>query len=420
MSQPLVLAIEPDLRQAAIVKRIVREKALADVVVVDSRDAAIEAMRTNMPDVLLLSALLSPRDEDELITHLRTLDNAAHLQTHTIPQLASSLDGGEERASRGWFRRKKEATQVAGCDPELFADEVRTYLRHAADKKSQLQSMPFVPAANRPGSPVSTAAPQAAAESDESAVTDDSAWASPFEWKPASGSGKRSSRSREDAAAHKPAPPPPPAPAPEPIAPAPIAAAPVVSAPAPEPIVETPSVIKPIEEPIVTAPVLVEAVAPQPVQPAVIEHPPAPEPLVVAEAPVTPPITRSLVAETVGQLVEPVAKKAPKPAEAPRPKPVADRPAKLTASQLKELIRKQTSVDRIGSDRLGPLARWAHSDAPRPVKNGAVTSDDVRSLISDLAVPPAVASVTYPSGVRIRRVRVPVSPDHEGAVQASA
>ena len=44
--QPLVLAIEPDLRQAAIVKRIVREKVLADVAVVDSRDAALEAMRT--------------------------------------------------------------------------------------------------------------------------------------------------------------------------------------------------------------------------------------------------------------------------------------------------------------------------------------------------------------------------------------
>src|SRR6266571_1037780 len=61
----LVLAIEPDLRQAAIVKRIVREKVGAEVTVVDSRDAAIEAMRTAVPDVLLISALLSPRDEDD-------------------------------------------------------------------------------------------------------------------------------------------------------------------------------------------------------------------------------------------------------------------------------------------------------------------------------------------------------------------
>src|ERR1043165_2057584 len=99
MSQSLVLAIEPDLRQAAIVKRIVREQGLAEVVVVDSRDAAIEAIRTSIPQVLLLGTLLSPRDEDELIAHLRTVENAGHLQTHTIPQLASTLDSGEERAS---------------------------------------------------------------------------------------------------------------------------------------------------------------------------------------------------------------------------------------------------------------------------------------------------------------------------------
>ena len=115
MTQPLVLAIEPDLRQAAIVKRIVREKALADIAVVDTRDAAIEAMRTSIPDVLLLSALLSPRDEDELMTHLRSRDNAGHVQTHTIPQLASSLEVPGGRASRGLlsaFRRKKEPEPI--------------------------------------------------------------------------------------------------------------------------------------------------------------------------------------------------------------------------------------------------------------------------------------------------------------------
>ena len=79
MAQPLVLAIEPDVRQAAIVKRIVREKIMADVAVVDSREAAMDMMRTTIPDVLLLSALMSPRDEDELIAHLRTLENADHL-----------------------------------------------------------------------------------------------------------------------------------------------------------------------------------------------------------------------------------------------------------------------------------------------------------------------------------------------------
>ena len=422
MSQPLVLAIEPDLRQAAIVKRIVREKALADVIVVDSRDAAIEAVRTCMPDVLLLSALLSPRDEDELIAHLRTLDNAAHLQTHTIPQLASTLDAGEERSSRGLlsaFRRKKGAAPVAGCDPDLFAEEIRSYLAQAASKKREPQSAPFVPPVSRREQSAPDAVEASAHHESEEASTPGSSWASPFEWKPASSSAKRSPRSREDAPAQSPGPAP--APEPEPMIAAPAAA---------EPIVEAPSVIKPVEEPMVAAPE--QPVAPQPVveplvaasrivEPPVVEPPvverPVLESVLVADAVVIQPPPGSLVSERVGKLVDPPAKKAR--TETARPKPVADRPAKLTRAQLQDLIRKQAASDRLGHDGLGPLTRWARSDAPSAAKNASVTSDDVHSLISELAVPIAVASVTYPTGVRLRRVRVPLSSDHD-AVQASA
>jgi hypothetical protein len=185
--QPLVLAIEPDLRQAAIVKRIIREKVLADVTVVDSRDAALEAMRTMVPDVLLLSTLLSPRDEDELIAHLRTLQHAEHLQTHTIPQLASSIGPEDVKPSKGLlsaFRRKKgTAPPPSGCDPDLFADEIRTYLQRASEKKREVREAGPVdvasrPAAARPPSPAPVEA-AAAVETDSG-----SAWSSPFEWRP--------------------------------------------------------------------------------------------------------------------------------------------------------------------------------------------------------------------------------------------
>ena len=139
---PLVLAIEPDPRQATILKRIVRDKVRADVAVVESPDAALAAIGTHIPDVLLLSALLSPRDEDELIAHLRGLDGADHIQTHTIPQLASTAadqEPGGRRSLLGVFKRKKEAAQpiVAGCDPDLFADEISTFLQRAAEKKAE-------------------------------------------------------------------------------------------------------------------------------------------------------------------------------------------------------------------------------------------------------------------------------------------
>ena len=195
MPQPLVLAIEPDLRQAAIVKRIVREQVLADVAVVDSRDAALEAMRTTIPDVLLLSALMSPRDEDELIAHLRTLEGADHLQTHTIPQLASTLNPIESRGPRGLLatlRRKKEPEAApSGCDPDFFAEEIRVYLERAADKKRERAAAAAGAGATpadtawRAGPQQKTAGPvtpvDAGAEMDAAAS---SSWSSPFEWKP--------------------------------------------------------------------------------------------------------------------------------------------------------------------------------------------------------------------------------------------
>ena len=400
MSQPLVLAIEPDLRQAAIVKRIVREKVLADVAVVDSRDAAIEAMRTAMPDVLLLSALMSPRDEDELVAHLKTLDNAGHLQTHTIPQLASALDGGEERASRGLlsaFRRKKDpAPMAAGCDPELFAEEIRVFLQRAADKKRQLQNTDFTAPDMRPAAVATTRA--AAASSEETAAAEpSSSWSSPFEWKPA-GSSARATRPVEEAPIHA-------APA-VPETPVEASTAESIVLPAPEPaLVEAPPMVAEAP-PVVEAPPLVLA-APPVVEPApVVVAAPPPEPVLHAVAhPVTAPEP-----EPVPVAAAPVIAKAPAP-EPARPKPVADRPAKLTGRIQLHPFGKGAAKDRDFRDRLGPLARWARIEAPRGAKPATANADDVRALISSLAVPPAVASVTYPRGCRIRRLRVPVSPD---------
>ncbi len=186
---PLVLAIEPDLRQAAIIKRIVREKVQADVAVVDSRDAALEAMRTSVPDVLLLSALLSPRDENELIAHLRTLEHVQHLQTHTIPQLASAIGPEDEKRSRGLLssfrRRKASGAAPSGCDPDLFAEEIRTYLQRASDKKRELRDTATRQPAGGIVSKASAAAPAARQEAvDDPAAAPPSSWSSPFEWRP--------------------------------------------------------------------------------------------------------------------------------------------------------------------------------------------------------------------------------------------
>lgn len=183
---PLVLAIEPDLRQAAIVKRVVKERVQAEIVVVDSRDAAIEAIRMAMPDVLLVSALLSPRDEDDLMAHLRTLEGAAHLQTHTIPQLASALGRGESDGGGGLFsafrRRKSSNSAPAGCDPDLFANEIRVFVQRAEEKKREAAETPVI--APRPFGALRAVDAPAAPPREESAPASNASWASPFEWRP--------------------------------------------------------------------------------------------------------------------------------------------------------------------------------------------------------------------------------------------
>ena len=161
---------------------------LADVVVVDSRDAALDAIRSSIPDVLLLSALLSPRDEDELIGHLRTL-NAHHLQTHTIPQLASALAPGEKRSGGGLFsafRKKKdpEPVVVGGCDPDLFAEEIRTYLQRAETKKRELQDSNGMAPDMRLGPMSERSAMPHIAESEPEPAAASSSWDDPFAWKP--------------------------------------------------------------------------------------------------------------------------------------------------------------------------------------------------------------------------------------------
>ena len=179
----LVLALEPDLRQSAILKRVIRERVHAELVVVDSRDAAVSALAARVPDVILLTALLSPRDEAELIAHLRSLSGADHVQTHTLPQLASSSAEPDAPAATGRllgkFRRKKAAEPIPGCDPAVFADQVGSFIERAAEMQRHSAASARRAAAVEAPSVIDAAEP----EPDPAQSTSSSAWSSPFEWR---------------------------------------------------------------------------------------------------------------------------------------------------------------------------------------------------------------------------------------------
>src|SRR5690349_24318533 len=104
---PIILAIEPDKRQAAHVSAIVRHRVGAELVLADTTEGALDAIGTRVPDLVLVPALLSPQDDAALAAALRVIAAAAHVRTLTIPVFSSSAasDGAKSGGLLSRFRR---------------------------------------------------------------------------------------------------------------------------------------------------------------------------------------------------------------------------------------------------------------------------------------------------------------------------
>jgi hypothetical protein len=61
----LILAIEPDRRQANHLTAMVRGRLRAELVLGDTAERALAALGDRVPDLVLTTTLLSPRDEAE-------------------------------------------------------------------------------------------------------------------------------------------------------------------------------------------------------------------------------------------------------------------------------------------------------------------------------------------------------------------
>jgi hypothetical protein len=136
----IVLAIEPDRRQAAHLSAIVRQQVGADLVIADTTEGALDAIGDRVPDLVLVPALLSPQDDAALAAALRVIAAAAHVRTLTIPVLAN----GTKRTSGGgllakWRKRGAESPEPDGCEPAVFGEQISAYLREAAAERAQIE-----------------------------------------------------------------------------------------------------------------------------------------------------------------------------------------------------------------------------------------------------------------------------------------
>jgi CheY-like chemotaxis protein len=135
---PLILAVEADARQAAELSSLFQQEFSAELVLAGSAQQALAAVGTRVPDLVLTSALIPPKDEAALTAWLRNLgDAAAHVQVVTIPALAASKAPPTGLGTRALslVRPRLAVSAPDGCDRAVFADYVALYLDLASGER---------------------------------------------------------------------------------------------------------------------------------------------------------------------------------------------------------------------------------------------------------------------------------------------
>ena len=135
----LILAIEPNKNQAHQLSALVRAHLKAELVTAPTAAAALAALGDRIPDVVLTPALFGLRDEAALTERLRQLgSDGSHVQTLAIPILAAPSRAAGPNG--GLLNRKKEKGEAeVGCDPAVFAEQIRIYLQRAGvDRRAQV------------------------------------------------------------------------------------------------------------------------------------------------------------------------------------------------------------------------------------------------------------------------------------------
>jgi len=123
---PLLLAIEPDARQAACLTALVPAHLTANLVLVSSVDDALAALQQRRPDLVLTTPCLSASDEAVLMARLGGSD-AHHsvVPTLAIPRFAG--DPTSPRRPHGLLarlRRPRSRRGTPDCEPAAFAAQI--------------------------------------------------------------------------------------------------------------------------------------------------------------------------------------------------------------------------------------------------------------------------------------------------------
>src|SRR5262252_5286368 len=136
--QSLIVALHRDPAHLMALRWTLSRRIDADIVFVDSLNAALDVIDAGTPDLILVDPLIPPNEADHLTSYLALLPEASHVQTISVPLISTlaNCEPPREVATRRrslwrrlWPRRRSRAAPPAlGWNPGAFADEVSAYL----------------------------------------------------------------------------------------------------------------------------------------------------------------------------------------------------------------------------------------------------------------------------------------------------
>lgn len=151
---PLIVAIEPDRRQTAKLTMIGSNQLRAELFVADSVRQALTTLGERLPDLILVSPLLLPRDLAALNERLRELEkDGFKVPTLTIPVLGVSSQRTRPQAQQNGAPNRQSMTRgpralADACDPTTFGLQIAASLERAMNERPAAASAAFRPKAS--------------------------------------------------------------------------------------------------------------------------------------------------------------------------------------------------------------------------------------------------------------------------------
>ena len=109
------LAVEPDASQAESLERMLNERIGGTLRVVGSTDEAFAALERRLPDLILVSPLLAPPDEEQIVARLAARGgDASHVQLLSIPRIRDEEQPSEKKRRFGWQSQKDSSSVQRG------------------------------------------------------------------------------------------------------------------------------------------------------------------------------------------------------------------------------------------------------------------------------------------------------------------